>query len=76
MSTTEATVATVPEEVKVVETPAAEPAPVTEAPIAEPSAPATEQAAPATVRFFAVPLTTSHFFFCRRHPRKKSPKLL
>lgn len=53
MSATDATVAVPAEEVKVVETPA-EPAPA-EAPAAEQPATATEEVAPAAVRFF-IPL--------------------
>lgn len=63
MSATEATVAIPAEEVKAVETPAAEPAPATEAPAAEQSAPVPEPAPAAVHFFFSFSfLIKSHFF--------------
>ena len=71
MSATEATVAAPAEEVKVVETPAVEPATTTEAPAAEQPAPATEEVVPAAVRFF-------FFFSCSfsatSHTLQEAPK--
>lgn len=72
MSATEATVAAPTEEVKVVET-AVEPA-TTEAPAAE-QPPTTEEVAAATVRFSILLSDSVSLFICRKHPRKKSPKL-
>jgi hypothetical protein len=61
MSATEATVVAPVEEVKAVETPAAEPVPATEAPAAEQPAPETE-VAPATVRRVCLSTTTRSNF--------------